>query len=537
MTLPRSVADVLADHVTLEVECIDRMYLNLYQPRLQHELGVVGFFKAHRGFPFVSSALMDPISKAFVSAIHRFVADQGVDLVDFRPGQRKDEVAHEYLADFEGTEGVLFVGRAQEKTGVFRTEKRRNPLTGATYPWLVRRSAIVNHFYIYAVDDDFGPFFIKFGTYFPYNAKVCLNGNEWAKRQATKAGIDFEPLDNGFASCAEAKKLQRICERLDATKIDRFVRKWLARLPHPFTAADRRAGYRYDISVLQAEFSLTQVLDRPLAGRVFFEEVIRENLDIGRPDRISVVFDRRILRRGPRPTPGRFRTRVFTDGVVPSLHVEYKHTRVKQYHKEGVALRTETTVNDTRDFGIGKRLENLPALREVGFRANRRLLDVQRISHDPTIGEAAFNQIAQPVVIDGQRAPALRFADARVHALLGAIVVFRLLPDGFANRDLRAHVAPLLGLAAESLTAGRMTYDLRRLRLHGLIERIPGTHRYRVTDQGLRAAVFFTRAHNRLLRTGLAELSDPAAPTSLRRAFMKLETEMDRLAARSHLAA
>lgn len=537
MTLPSSVADVLGDHVTLEVESIDRMYLNLYQPRLQHETGVVGFFKFHRGFPFVSSVLMDPISKAFVSDIHRFVAEQDVDLVDFRPGQRKDDVAHDYLRRFEGAEGVLFVGRAQEKTGVFRTEKRRNPVTGATYPWLVRRSAIVNHFYIYAVDDDFGPFFIKFGTYFPYNAKVCLNGNEWAKRQAAKAGIGFEPLDNGFASCSEPKKLQRICDRLDAVKINRFVRKWLARLPHPFTGADRRAGYRYDISILQAEFSLTQVLDRPLAGRVFFEEVIRENLDIGRPDRISAVFDRKIIRRGPRATPGRFRTRVFTDGVVPSLHVEYKHTRIKQYHKEGVALRTETTVNDTRDFGIGKRLQNLPALREVGFRANRRLLDVQRISHDPTIGEVAFNRISMPAVIDGQRAPALRFTDPRVQALLGAIVVFRLLPDGFANRDLRAHVAPLLGVSADSLTAGRMTYDLRRLRLHGLIERITGTHRYRVTDLGLRTAVFFTRAYNRLLRTGLAEINDPDQPTTLQRAFVRLEAEMDRLAARSQLAA
>jgi len=537
MTLPRSVADVLADHVTLEVECIDRMFLNVYQPRLQHELGVVGFFKVHRGFPFVSSALMDPISKTFVAAIHRFITETGVDLVEFKPGQRKDDVAQEYLAAFDGTEGVLFVGRAQEKTGVFRTEKRHNPVTGATYPWLVRRTAIVNHIYVYAVDADFGPFFIKFCTYFPYTAKVCLNGNEWAKRQAAKAGIAFEPLDNGFASCADPHKLQHICDRLDATKIDRLVRKWLARLPHPFTAADRRAGYRYDISILQAEFSLTQVLDRPLAGRVFFEEAIRENIDIGRPDRISLIFDRRIITRQHRPTPGRFRTRVFTDGVVPSLHVEYKSTRVKQYHKEGIALRTETTINDARDFKIGKRLPNLPALREVGFNANRRLLDVQRISHDPTIGAVVFAEVAQPIVVGAQRAPALRFADPRVHALFSAVVVFRLLPDGFANRDLRAHLAPLLGLPADALTAGRMTYDLRRLRLHGLIERIPGTHRYRVTALGLRTAVFFTRAHNRLLRTGIAELHDPAASTPLTRAFARLDTEMDRLASRSRLAA
>jgi hypothetical protein len=537
MTLPRSVADVLSDHVTLKVECIDRMYLNLYQPRLQHELGVVGFFKAHLGFQFVSSVLMDRITKTFVADLHRFVAETGVDLVDFKPGQRKDNVAQAYLAEADGTEGVLFVGRAQEKTSVFRTEKRRNPVTGATYPWLVRTSAVVNHFYVYALDDDFGPFFIKFGTYFPYNAKVCLNGNEWAKRQATKAGIAFEALDNGFASCEEPATLQRICDRLTAAKIDRFVRKWLARLPHPFTTADRRAGYRYDISVLQAEFSLTQVLDRPLAGRVFFEEVIRENLDIGRPDRVSLIFGRHIVTRGRRPTPGRFRTRVFTDGVVPSLHVEYKSTRVKQYHKEGVALRTETTINNAHDFGIGKRLPNLPALRKVGFSANRRLLDVQRISHDPAIGEVVFAEIAQPVVVAGQRAPALRFADPRAHALLSAIVVFRLLPDGFANRDLRAHLAPLLGLPSDALSAGRMTYDLRRLRLHGLIERIPGTHRYGVTDLGLRAAVFFTRAYNRLLRTGLAELHDPVASTPLTRAFAKLDTEMDRLASRSRLSA
>src|SRR6266511_4778498 len=240
MTVPRTAADVLDDHVTFELECIDRLYLNLYQPKLQHELGVVGFFKGHRGYPFVSSALMDPISRSFVAAIHQFVEHEGVPLVHFAPGQRKDDLAHEHLARFTGTEGVLFVGRAQEKTLAYRTEKRRNPVTGASYPWLVRRSAMVNHFYVYAVDADFGPFFLKFSTYFPYNAKLCINGNEWAKRQATKAGIAFEALDNGFQWCDDPKRLQRICDRLGPTHIDRLLRKWLAVLPHPFTRADRR---------------------------------------------------------------------------------------------------------------------------------------------------------------------------------------------------------------------------------------------------------------------------------------------------------
>ena len=400
MTLPRSVADVLDDHVTMELECIDRMYLNLYQPKLMWPGGVVGFFKGHRQMPFASSALMDPISKDFVSAIHRFIKAEGVDLVHFDAGQRKDDVALRYLAEHDGTEKVLFVGRAQEKTKVFRTEKRRNPETGSTYPWIVIGTAIVNHFYIYAFDEDFGPFFIKFATYFPYTARCCINGHHFAQRQAVKAGIAFEALDNGFASCEDPAALQTICDSLSPERIDAFIRKWLARLPHPFSSADRRAGYLYDISVLQAEFSLTQALDRPLSGRVFFEEVIRDNLDIGRPDQVSLIFDRRIIRRGRHVTPGRFRTRVITEGVTPSLHVDYKRSKIKQYHKLGRALRTETTINDSRDFGIGRRLCNLPALREVGFTANRRLLEVQRATVHPAIGEDAFARLNRPVILE-----------------------------------------------------------------------------------------------------------------------------------------
>jgi hypothetical protein len=242
------------------------------------------------------------MTKDFVASIHRFVTDHRLDLVHFEKGVRKDDVAQCYLAGHDGSERILFVGRAQEKTTVYPTEKRVNRQTGKSYPWLVRATALPNSFYFYGVDTDFGPFFFKFCSYFPYTAKACINGHHWAQCQATKTGIGFQPADNAFASCDDPGALQRVCDRLADPKIDRFCRKWLARLPHPFTAADRRAGYRYDISILQAEFSLTQVLDRPLAGRVFFEEVIRNNLDAGRPDQVALTFARRVSKR----TPGRF---------------------------------------------------------------------------------------------------------------------------------------------------------------------------------------------------------------------------------------
>jgi hypothetical protein len=206
---------------------------------------------------------------------------------------------------------------------VFRSEKRRNSRTGQSYPWIVKSSALVNHYYVYAVDRDLGPFFVKFCTYFPYNAKLCLNGHEYAKRQLARKGIGFQALDNGVLQCQEPQRLQAICDGLSAEKIDALLRKWLRRLPHPFTTAERKAGYRYALSILQAEFSLTQVLDRPVQGRMFFEEVIRENLDLGRAEEVQLIFGRKIRR----TTPGRFRTRIVTEGVTPSLNIYYKNTR------------------------------------------------------------------------------------------------------------------------------------------------------------------------------------------------------------------
>lgn len=537
MTLPRSAADVLSEHVTFEVECIDRMYLNVYVPQLQRDLGLIGYLRGRLGCPVASTAALAPITDAFNAAVRGFARGHDIPLIDFVKGQRKDDVAREYLAHFHGSEGVVLIGRAQEKTRVFRTEKRRDG-QGKSYPWIVKTTAVVNQWYFYCVDEDFGPFFLKFCSYFPYNAKLCINGNEYAKRQAERAGIGFEALDNGFAAVDDVAGLQAICDGLGPDEIDALLRKWLARLPHPFSAADRAAGYRYDISIVQAEFSLTQMLDRPVAGRIFFEQVIRDNLDIGRPDQVGLVFDRRVIGKGPRATPGRFRTRVITEGVTPSLHVDYKNSKIKQYHKLGRALRTETTINDTRNFEIGKRLTNLPALAQIGFSANRRLLGVQRLSHDPVNGADAFHAVNDPIIKDDHtRIPGLRFADPRVHALLHALCVFRLLPRGFANRDLRALIAPLLGKPVEAITAGQMTYDLRRLREHGLVTRIPGTHRYRVTDPGLHYAMFLTRLHDRLIRTGMAELTNPALPTPLRSTSQAHLTAVDRLAANAGIAA
>ena len=171
---------------------------------------------------------------------------------------------------------------------------------------------------------------------------------------APRNAFAFESLDNGFLSCADpAAPAGRLrCAR--SRRRPGLLRSLVAAAA---LADDRRrtarAGYDHRLAICQLEVSLTQVFDRPVQGRHFFEAVIRENLDLGRPDRVGLLFPIRITRTTPPPAFG-YRTRVITDGVQPSLHVEYKHSHVKQYFKEQHALRTETTINNPTDFYVNK---------------------------------------------------------------------------------------------------------------------------------------------------------------------------------------
>src|SRR6266702_2878533 len=508
MTLPRTAAQVLSGHVRLEIRCIDRMLLTFRQPRLQYGQGIHGFFCHHRGNQFVSSALMRPMTGRFAADIGHYIDVRGLDLVRFARGQSKDQIARSYLAGHDGGEQILFAGVAQEKTRIWRTRQRTDAVTGKRYPWLCQEQAMVNHWYFYGFDADFGPFYVKFCGYFPYTGQIYLNGHEYAKRQCLKDGIGFTALDNAFGAVTDPAAVQRICDGLTDQKIYRFAGKWLARLPHPFTRDDEDADYRWQLSVQQIEFSTTMALDRPVAGRIFSGQLIRDNIDIGRPDKVNIVFGRTIRRRGKNPAPGTFRT--------------------------------ETTLNQPRDFGIGKELTNLAAMAEVGYAASRRLLDAECISHDPADGAAALEAITSPVISTTcTRVPGMRFPDPRVQALLGACCALALRPAGFTSRDLRHYLAPQLGKAPEDMTGGQITYDLRRLRAHQIIERIPHSRAYQVTQDGLSIALFLTRLTQRLLIPGLAQLTSPGPPgrNRLRQADRAYRDALTDIARQASLAA
>jgi hypothetical protein len=258
----------------MELECIDRMYLNAYVPQLTSEAGIAAFCRGYLGHRFASTKQAVEMTKRFVRSIEALIQREGLESVRFPKGQRKDQVLQAKRRRFSSDEGVIFVGVAQEKVRVPRTTRKRLE-SGGTIPWIIYSTARVNVYYFYCRDRDFGPFFLKFGSYFPYSAKLCLNGHEYLKRQLTQRDIAFEALDNGLLSCGDLPAAQRISNGLSAAKIETFFRKWLARLPHPYSSQDRRAGYRYDLSILQAEFSLTQMPEQALGQHATVHQLHR----------------------------------------------------------------------------------------------------------------------------------------------------------------------------------------------------------------------------------------------------------------------
>jgi hypothetical protein len=334
-----TVNDLLDGHVGLDIECLDRIYLNGYVPTLQVGGQVVSFMTQHLGLPIPSPAVMEKIGTKFRREVQAFAEADHIPMVKFGKGDRKIEVMRRHIAAQAktGRSGVAAIGIAQEFQNVFAAHERRAP---NDIPWFsfTKADRRVTCYYFYLWDADFGPGFIKVCAYFPYPIKVWLNGHEWAKRQATHAGIEFTELSNGFATCTDPARLQGICDRLGPGTITVFFERWMSILPLPLTEADRAAGYWWELSMRQIEVSRTLVFDAPRRARSFFEALVVDNLDLGRPDTVELIFQghRGHWGRPPKTEPT-YKTKVVTRDTEVTVDAFFKNSRVKQYLKDGRA--------------------------------------------------------------------------------------------------------------------------------------------------------------------------------------------------------
>jgi hypothetical protein len=515
---------MVAGHVALDISCVDRLYLNGYIAKLQTAGGVIYFFHEHRGKPIVSPALFEPIGEKFRRDVKAWAQASGIPVISFKSGDRKADVMAPYLqaAAAAGRSQVVAVGCAQEFQLVWTARKRDTDPGGCPQFSFTREQRRVSVFYVYIFDTAMGPGFIKICTYFPYPVKAWVNGHEWAKQQARKVGLGFAELSNGFASCDDPAMLQRICDRFGPAAVQAWFDRWMDRIPLPLDTADRAAGFWWELSMRQVETSRTLVFDGDVHARAFFEALLCDNMDLGRPENVELLFRRG--QKGGRPTNppahGGFKTKIDRYCDLVTLNVFYKNSRVKQYLKDSVALRIETVVNGPRDLGCDRLLHNLPELQARSRAINDRLLDTETVGQGTVLVSPVIERITRPTLTeDGRKAPALRFGDLRVQALAGATAAMLLTVSGITNRSLRALMT---GLLNRPYSMNQASYDLSRLARNGLITRVPGRNQYTLTRDGLLFAHIYTKVYDHVLRPLMAP-DRPNAPPELAAAISTLD--------------
>jgi hypothetical protein len=366
-SVPVTVNDVLDGHVALDLQCLDRLYLHGYLAPLQVGGQVIQFL-SHRGYPVPSPACLQQIGDAFRRRVASFAEANHIPVVTLKAADRNIEVMKPYLdkAAATGRSQVAAIGVAQEMQRVFISRKRDTDPGKCPQFSFDKKDRRVTVYYFYLWDAGFGPAFIKICTYCPWPMKIWVNGHEWAKQQARKIGFCFTELSNGFASAEDPAVLQRICDALQPGTINVFFQRWLSRLPLPLGAADQQAGYWWELSMAQVEVSRTIVFTQPRHARAFFEALVTDNLDLGRPDTVEIIFGRQ------RATRGTFKTKVITRGVDITINAFYRHSRIKQYLKDGRALRIETVINSPTDLRIGRRIACLTELQDTARAINGR---------------------------------------------------------------------------------------------------------------------------------------------------------------------
>ena len=511
-----TASTLLAKHVTLRVRSVDRLWIAGYLPGLTHEGGLVSFL-LHRASligtrHIPSPALLAKNHDRMVGDLERLVERLELPVVRFKSRESKESIARPYqlACAEEEREGLVLVGKAQERQQVWVGYKDgASELGSARHPHFnfSRQSRVPDSWYFYLFDHEWGPAFFRLSAYAPYPLYVSANGHEWLKRQLERRGVRYEDLDNGLRAVDDPDLAARLARSLGAGHVQHLIARWLPVLPSPLTDADRAAGFDWAFSVRQMEISDTRVFDRPQVGRAWFESAIRDHLTLGRPDKVRIVFGRQVRT----TTPGRFATNVVTHGVYPRIEIRYKSSGAKAYFKHEQALRVETTLNNADDLDLKKTLnaKNWRALRAAGAQVNERFLGALGEGAPGLPDPHALEAVVMPSIHDGQRAPGLRFGDPRVVALLGAVCAFDTVFGGLTNAALRARMAELYDAGYSSAQA---TYDLRRLRLKGIIERVPGRHRYQVTPYGRWIATFFTRLATHVVVPTLADLDSTSRP-------------------------
>jgi hypothetical protein len=490
------------DSIRFGYRCFDRLLLNgIIQPFQQPER-VLGFFTHYRRQYPVSRQVLRDIANEYHSWIEQQAQLWHAPILD-APKERRDEFVEPYFRRARPDDVVLII-KAREPARILIA-------IGADDRWHLQfAQRWVIHYNIYVNDRSWGRLFVRMCPYFPFSARICLNQHYWLANRLRERNIDFRQCTNAILQCAQPQRLQELADALSARDLGTCAYKWLKAFTPFFTPHERReAACQHRLFFSQTEYCDNLIFDRRAELDALGQRLLDANRTIGKPETISVIFGRRVTERHR----GKLQTTI-QDMHLPNpvIRSHYGHGFLKQYVRDNLMLRTEPATNDVRDYGVGKAIENLPQLRTKLSHIIDRYLDVQQDILESFVDRGQLRQLLGPTVTTtGKRIPGLKLDHPRQLALMHALVRFSHIAaaDTFGTADLLPDIRAALDGAPEAYSLGSLRYDLSKLRVKGLVEKLPRSRRYRLLPNGYKLCVVFLKLFERIYAPLTAGLLRP----------------------------
>ena len=517
-----TLTDVCGSAVAFSYRSFDRVILNGYVPRLQTPGGVAVFFRDVQHKPILAGKVFKDLTERFVGQVKRFAEQRRIPMLPVTGKQRPGEVAQAALrrAERDGRFGVVAIIVHQEMARVFAS---RHGGGRATNFRVIEDRRLVNHYYFYFRDREYGDGFVRICSYPPFSTRIWMNAHGYIQAQLRRRRVRFEAVDNCLVSASDPRAVQEAADEFTAARVEQIARKWLAMVPAPLLPEERAAGYETSLSMYQVEYCDNVIFEQTRVLNRVFEQILRDHLHLGRLDMVKVLFDRRPNKR----TKTRCATRVLREGAVACLKVFYKKSFLKQYNKAGRLLRTEVCINDPTDVGVRKSLVHLDYLRRIADHTLTRFQKAQAVAYASAWDRSTFERLTTPSVMGGQRVAALRFGAPRTMQLLAALACAGLSLCAFSQGQLRTVLVERFGVPPDEVRPTQLSYQLRKFRGHGLLRKVPGKNLYTLTDLGYRVAIGLTKLHERLLAPLLHSFDD-----AVRHSLTEATHDMDHLLSR-----
>src|SRR5215467_10891601 len=492
------------DSIRWQYRCFDRILLNgLIQPFQQPER-VVGFFNTYRQLYPVSRNTLRGIAEQFQAWLKAWAGKRSIPVIE-APQGRRDDFVDPYFHRAKPDEVVVIL-KAREPARIMTAVG--DSKTNRWHLQIANRWVVQYNFYIN--DRQWGRMFVRICPYLPFSARVCLNQHHWLAKRMREEDIDFKKCANAFTRCAKPERFQQLADSLTPWDLLSCGQKWLARLTPFFTARERQqSGCRHRLFFSQVEFCDNLIFRRRAALDKLGERLLDANRTIGRPNKITVIFGRKVTKQ----YRGKLQTEIEDMNLPnPVIRSHYRNGFIKQYVRDHLILRTEAAGNNVTDYGVNKAVEHLSALRDKLSAINNNYLNIQQDILETFVDRGQLQRLTKPTfTATGKRIPGLKLDNPRQLALMHALVRFAQIPPAntFSTGEIYPHVIAALSCTAEQYSLASLRYDLSKLRAKGLVEKLPRSRRYRLPAAGYSVCLIFLKLFDRIYAPLTAALLHP----------------------------